>query len=775
MPVVVERRLWRPYFETHFPRKRRRSEAAADTSQIRIISKPSHVTPMMLLGTDMDQSEAPQNDDYHFNYVPTMIEQPVIQRRRSRRSLASMRNATQRRRNFTDPSIHLTRTLANGTIPPVSNSSRSSPIPHTSVFNPPLLSNTPQLESSPPLAQYGMAVSTRPRHSTSASDQPTTSSDYEARVFSDSDSMEFRSDTAYDSIATRATTSSHIGNQDSKLETIFAVRTSSETEPRSEKWQSLSRDNLAQVDLQNSPFYKHDVHMHGIGISVPGTNSISIASFQHDVDMTTPPRSPSLHSEDFMDTPVPLKHYIGHVDSSPPLLPLTNGVKHYEGVGEMLQDLQLDDDESTWSAANDDNDVLQPRTKPVIKLATNTTHPLLAKFQESGSTETNSPQLSHKPSIFDWSEHQYNASFPRPKTVHGKQGDRSRSSGRKGPPQLHFRSQSVPVNRESPSEELSSAAKYKTWRFGQKPVSEEWSDDFEFEDADASIDSPAVDAHPQAFHGSVRSVRIPQAIIDRQPSVHLQFGQVQEFMALVEELKRLQVRGAELQLLGGHAKSLWKDAESIINLATINDEENEIIASSPASTDPFLDMAVLPTSVVHPTATVRPRRPTTSGRRSVSAMTPPPIHGRARGESLAQARHFLQAMHENRDGIGSSPREIEIHKQKKLPFDTQDLKDLVVRSGAITRALKDEVRKAEGVTISPEKTPPRNRRRDNDDDHPLKDLFNVPAPMESSSPCPPFKKPGLPKSKSANSYLEIGSSRRETTPFSSPMALTAAV
>lgn len=72
---------------------------------------------------------------------------------------------------------------------------------------------------------------------------------------------------------------------------------------------------------------------------------------------------------------------------------------------------------------------------------------------------------------------------------------------------------------------------------------------------------------------------------------------------------------------------------------------------------------------------------------------------------MAQTKTFLESIHQSRSGPNSSPLEIEIHQQKKLPFDTQDLHDLVVRANAVTRSLKDVVRRAEGVSVSPDKTP----------------------------------------------------------------------
>ncbi|KAJ9651663.1 hypothetical protein H2198_009076 [Neophaeococcomyces mojaviensis] len=768
---------WKPYFESVISRKRRKSESAADSSQIRTIQLSRRGSPYMILGSHADDHE-PQLEPRH----PSPVEHhftsaPPTETRRSRRSFSSLRKNT-RRRNFTDPSVQLTRAAANGTISPVVTQGAVSPMSNASPFNVSLPLGTPIFNSSPPLSNYDHR-SSRPGAFTTISDPPTTSSDADMHVFSDEDSLDFRSDTAYDSIATRTTNASYSGRRESKLETIFAERTSDDIEARSELWRSLREDGTEKEDGEQDLLHDSnaDVEMTGIGISMGNDSKGAISQLHTQVLTSTPPRSTSSRTDDFSVTPVPLKMNQTQIYSSPPLLPTIPDPKAYDDVGEMLEDMILDEEgEVEWSPAseasyNADKDGFISRQ--IVSSPGGAPYSLIARFQEPDTHKihVNGEQL--KPSIFDWSEQQQVNGASRPKTVHGKQsnGDRSRSSGRKGPPQLHFRSQSVPVNREGPLEEVQTASKFPTWRLGHKPVSEEWSDDFEFDDGaedDKTLELANVPETPN-FRDSVRSVKIPQSIIDRQPSVHLQFGQVQEFMALVEGLKELRSRGGELQLLNGHAKHLWEDAEAIINLATMNDDEHENFAPSPTSSDPFAEITPLPTSTTtNISTTTRGRRPTTSTKRSVSNISTLPMHGRARGESLAQARHLLQNMHHNRAGWDSSPREIEIHQQKKLPFDTQDLKDLVVRSGVITRALKEEVRRAEGVPVSPQKTPPSTKGNH------LSDIFRVPEAHETS-PCPPFRKPVLPKSRSANSYLENVGGQQQSGPFSSPIALTAVV
>ena len=245
----------------------------------------------------------------------------------------------------------------------------------------------------------------------------------------------------------------------------------------------------------------------------------------------------------------------------------------------------------------------------------------------------------------------------------------------------------------------SSATKFGTWALGSKPVSEEWSDDFVFDDPDDAAEEnlvPTIEEKAQNRE-SIRSVKVPQSIMDRQQSVHIQFGQVRDFMLLVEELKRLRIRGADLGLLDSHSRQLWDDAESIIDLATVNDEDDALPRPpSPLSSDMFGD------ETPPPKRQFDDEMGRTNNRRSISNPATPP-YGRPRGESL-QTKSFLQAIHQHRSGVEISPtveRPRREHERDKLPFDTQDLRDLVVRAGVINRALKEIVRKSRRGILEP--------------------------------------------------------------------------
>ncbi|KAK4935896.1 hypothetical protein LTR66_015402 [Elasticomyces elasticus] len=612
--------------------------------------------------------------------------------------------------------------------------SPATPMSYQSGFEITLPEDSPVFESSPPVLQsdFGQRRSFKLRESL-MSEAPTTNSDTDMHVFTDEESVDFHSDTNYDSLATRGTLASIRDSHQPKLETIFAERTSEETQPHNSPWRNMVQRTLfGDASTSNGA---GTPQMHGIGIAISGLD-INNDKFRLNGDsIATPPRSASFMTEDFNATPVPHRYQKHEMDASPLLLPKQQQTGDFEMLGQRLDKMELDDlDDLDWSPKSDATrarDSPDENTAPVLTASTLQAQQLIARFSEESELDgfVEEPPQKH---IFDFSEHNINGMNARPKTVHGRQGQdlRSRSSGRKGASNMHMRSQSVPVAREGPVEEPTTGTKFPTWGLGTKPATETWEEDFDL-DMDMKDAEPLgaiVNGQPTTKQESVKSVKVPQSIIDRQHSVHLQYGQVQEFMVLVEDLKRLRSTGTTLGLLNRNSKQLWEDAESIINLATINDDDIETpLPIDNDFPDPFADIpSIITTAAPHTSPPMRPRRPTNGNRRSVSNITTPPINGRTRGDSLAQAKHLLQNIHERRAGADSSLREIEIHQQKKMPFDTQDLKDLVTRSGVIMRALKEET---EGSTLrESDLVQPHTRNAD---------LFTMP----SNSPTRATKKP----------------------------------
>jgi hypothetical protein len=325
--------------------------------------------------------------------------------------------------------------------------------------------------------------------------------------------------------------------------------------------------------------------------------------------------------------------------------------------------------------------------------------------------------VNKKTNIFDWSEQsrpdrETSDSETRPRTMHGKQEgvvDRSsRAVCRKAPSTVHLRSQSVPVVSDIPtSDSRQTSGKFGTWGLGSKGVSEDWDSDFDF---DESEDTPTAESTQVAEPETIRqSMTVPKAILERQASLRGQFGQVQELTLLVEELKRLRHQASALDLVSGPSSELWKEAEGIVNLATIDDEEehrsppgspSSLTFSFDESEDEGLHASSKRNSEVSWNDVPQRERE-----------TPSPLTQLAKDSPKSQS--VLDILHPGDKSLEIAPR------AQKLPFDTSSLKDLVVRAGVVTRALKEVIRKAEGVATSPPDVFPQ--------DPPFRRIFDKPS------------------------------------------------
>jgi hypothetical protein len=246
------------------------------------------------------------------------------------------------------------------------------------------------------------------------------------------------------------------------------------------------------------------------------------------------------------------------------------------------------------------------------------------------------------------------------------------------------------------NESRQSSGKFGTWGLGSKGVSEDWDSDFEFEDKDETTMSENI--HPSKGINR-QSVIVPEAIMERQASLHGQFGHVQELTLLVEELKRLRHQASFLDIVRGPSNELWKEAEGIVDLATLNDDDNNHSPPrSPSSlTFSFDDSEGESSNMNDPWKRVsgdswRASLSENSSTRLTTSPSPDqPVLS-------TKANSVLDLIYQQR--LPHDPTSIDSHlpRSKKLPFDTQSLRDLVVRAGVVTRALKEVVRKAEGVT-----------------------------------------------------------------------------
>ncbi|KAL8873668.1 MAG: hypothetical protein Q9174_000898 [Haloplaca sp. 1 TL-2023] len=565
------------------------------------------------------------------------------------------------------------------------------------------LSSPPSPLMSSPLAPFSNRHTLR-HPSLAISDRGSTllGSDNDAsRILSgDEDESDFRSETAYDSTRTGATGSSHSNIRRPPIEALFGDLPSGDYE----KNKSIALQEL----LSHDSFNTVDVRRNRIA--------------EEEESMTTPVRVDGSKQE--QGSPTPVSHDPERVtdDVSPSLAVLgSNSQKNSSpqveetSVEEVWAIESLDDSERGSNhgkrSLTEATTGRSPSTPNLIGSVTGNTHSL-ARLEEPSSSST-------KANVFEWSESppvDRDSSSSRPKTVHGRQGKDirgSRTTARRGPSAMHLRSQSVPVAPDS-SNHRTNTSKLEAWVLGNKGVSEDWDTDFEFEEASAGPKQFPSDDGP--IRTSISSgMLVPRSILERQASVHGQFGHVKELTILVEELKGLRQQALNLDVMNGLSAELWKEADGIINLATLDDDEHDFLSPrSPNSpgfdVDPFEEDP--PAVADRRRSGASPSREHamddadgTSGHYTPSYSTPErsrlttPQGSRPRKESAAKAKSVLETIHQQRSHY--SPSVLEKPSQKKLPFDTTSLRDLVTRAGVVTRALKEIIRRAEKAVDGP--------------------------------------------------------------------------
>ncbi|PGH07945.1 hypothetical protein AJ80_07926 [Polytolypa hystricis UAMH7299] len=528
------------------------------------------------------------------------------------------------------------------------------------------------------------------RHSGTASDPASTlvGSDNDTRVFSsgDEDEIDFQSDTVFDSFPTRAGVGGQFNSRGPRIDTIFNHPCESD----------LTCGKLAALQGSFAEVPPTDVPSRQLNHTSESLMNPKYQARQttQNVELSSVPVCLASHNSAASDVSVP--------------------VKEINKAGE--ESLGIADD-MEWKLRLEEREV-----SPVSWTSPSTTRSL---FEHKESAD------GGKRSLFDWSERDNDAKNPesRPQTVHGKkllENRGGRAVVRRTPSAIHLRSQSVPLARDpnsSPDSQYISM-KFGTWGLGSKGVTEDWDNDFEF-DEDSEKQNHSKAAEPIS-NGTITNhgMKVPQAIMDSQASVHGQFGHVRELTLLVDELKRLHMRANALNIINGPSSDLWKEAKGIINLATSEDDNEDgwgISQHQQPASPVFEDFDFdFPSpgetqNMVKSHAGDTHRSPL-SERTNSSCSTP---HARRRTESSAKAKLVLDNIYQQRGGHGTDP-------QQKLAFDTQSLRDLVIRAGAVTRALKEIVRKTEGVCLGPEIDSPR--------DPPFSQLFTQPSKGITSSP-----------------------------------------
>ncbi len=537
----------------------------------------------------------------------------------------------------------------------------------------------------------------------------------------DEDDTDFRSETVYDSTRTGATGSSHSNLRRLPIETMFddPIIADHQKTKAVALQELLSHDSFNTVEVQRNRIAEEEE-------SIP-----------------TPVRPPLPTKEDVM------LHPSQDMDS-PSLAGIEPPAPHPQSSEDPVAKVQDISDEEVWAieslSESEKNSYQGRRTSPesiirASKLSSNT-----VSNEMRPPDPTPLPGRVSHPHVTKWSESppvERIASAPRPNNMQGKDVRGSRTTGRRGPSSAHMRSQSVPVAPENPNHRANTS-KLEAWVLGNKGVSEDWDGDFEFEDNLASPRQAPVEDGP--IRTSVSSgMLVPRSIMERQASVHGQFGHVKELTLLVEELKVLRQQASDLNVTNGLSAELWKEADGIINLATLDDEELDFLSPrSPNS--PGIDFD--PFEEDSPAAGNRRQSAASSSREHANGASDhdhghtTPVHStpersrldtsqtiRPRKESVAKAKSVLETIHQQRNHYGPNFLDQQT-PQKKLPFDTTSLRDLVTRAGVVTRALKEIVRRAEKAAESnPSWTAP-NPSPDEDDD--------IPPPNPPSKPDPPF-------------------------------------
>ena len=517
----------------------------------------------------------------------------------------------------------------------------------------------------------------------------------------DEDDMDSRSGTMYDSTRTGATGSSHSGVRRPPIDRIFDESLLPELP---------SKDKLIALQdlLEHESFAQTDQRDHHA---------------EEEQGLSTPVQDTALCKDDDSSTPM---HEISNVSPdiapSPPIAQM-----ELRTSDPSAREMEVDQEDELWSF-DPTNDLHRAGNGASISSPSKGGNTSLAKSGGDFHRRRESPpnerlEMPSKSNIFEWSEppttdkDTLEGESPRPKTVHGRQGmdvRGSRANGRRGPSALHLRSQSVPVPKDT--------GNYRNGNnppklLGNKGPSEDWDCDFDFDEPSRAPKQATTSTdymHPSLSSGML----VPRAILERQASVHGQFGQVKELTLLVEELKRLQQQASGQGIMEGQSIELWKEAEGIINLATLDDEKELFPPRSPHSPsfdfDPFDEdsprsrrrSGLSPSKEDRMSLVDESSGSQLSSRRSseLAKLETPPPTSRPRKESSAKAKSVLETIHQQRRHYEPELLDAKL-AQKKLPFDTTSLKDLVTRAGVVTRALKEIVRRAENGPDTPQSRP----------------------------------------------------------------------
>lgn len=534
-------------------------------------------------------------------------------------------------------------------------------------------------------------------------------SDSDARSLGDN-STDYQSDNVNDSFPTRTTRSSS-GRRGPHIETIFDESPPSFSSGRSTKL----KDFLSDAQYPGGSIgdrYRHS--------TIEEEDSV----------VSTPVRS--LRNKSITSTPSarPGAPYV--FSSSPPTM-----------------NVMPDPDEVDWDAPEDGvfDGGLEIRPRDLPYTANGRPSELSLPFRFGPNLQPAYPHSVNttphrngafsldKANLFDWAEQQPSPSHasnspPRPRTVHGKkdQDNRwSRPAGRRGPSAgMHARSHSVPVVPDLGGKRDTAAAnKFGTWGVGSKAVTEDWNEDFDFDEPPhlaqtrVSLEEKRIDSGHEMF--------VPKSIREQQENVVANIGLLREWGLLIEELKELRVRAVGLDMMIGPYQQAWREVDAMIELADQESEEHTLEPRGTPPSSPGFDLSAFeehtpprhsparlfentPSLPEFAPATKQPSTPQSSTRVT-----------RPRKDSELVAQTVIAALQSRRD-IADSTNVQSVGSSKKVPFDTATLRHIVPYVNGLKRRVKDALRETEGLYSSP-------RRRSSPDpsSHTRENLAGAPA------------------------------------------------
>ena len=325
--------------------------------------------------------------------------------------------------------------------------------------------------------------------------------------------------------------------------------------------------------------------------------------------------------------------------------------------------------------------------------------------------------LESKTNVFDWSEQPslergLSDMPPRPKTVHGKKntdGRNSRPNSRRAPSGPHARSHSVPaLGNDLPESRSGRASKFGTWGVGTKGATEDWDDDFDFDELIELPTTPTPRTENRTEHPV--AILVPTAIREQQTSVLANIGLLKEWGVLIEELKQLRLRASSLGLSTAQSQSVFDEVDAMIDLADQEVDEpqfpKEQVSSSrwPDESEDSDRRASCTPSIPTPSAGDDVFGPLPLSLPSTALPSPT----RPRKNSEAIARSVIEAVQKRRDyRLQPVPTESSSKTSSKVPFDKGTLRHILPHLQGLVKSMKTILRDADSFGISPRRDPTR--------------------------------------------------------------------